>query len=624
MRGRRALALLLVVSAGWLTGGSCAAPARLAIVLPADRSQADASGDVPVEIDLGAALGAGGTLRANLLGGIDGGGTSIVPVPLAIAGATATAMLGAADLFPGRSSLFVSIDRDGDGRPESTVSSTFSWEPDLDVENADRCDILDPAQCILPFPSNHLTKPDVGTDTHLRVNIALESMPSRYDGKHVDPTELNRNDGFSPGANLITAVPGIDLAQSGAPLITKIARSLDADSPVVLIDATSGERQLVWAEMDPLGEDLLLLRVGKNLENGHRYIAALRRLENAAGETLPAGRAFQIYRDRILTFLPAVEDRRAAMERVFSDLARAGIARNDLHLAWDFTIISTRNMSERMLAMRDDAFASLNGASPSFTVTKDEAFTDTNGPGGATRQFRRVTGSVSVPLYLTGSGAPGSRLRQGPGGLPTRDTTQAFATAFRCTIPDGLSGADPARPVLYGHGLLGDEGEVGARNIRDITTAYGFTVRDEMGGMSKDDTKRDRHLGNLALPDTRSLHRASSTSSSRPMKHPQGSPPSAFQDAQAGHSSTRVSSSRRNSQCHCWRRPRGLRAGSRGPCSVSRDELQHAPVKRRLRPVLRRAGNPVPGAERDLAQHRAATDALGSRRDERQRIPPHA
>jgi hypothetical protein len=538
IRARRALALLLVVSAGWLTGGSCAPPARLAIVFPADRSQADASGDVPVEVDLGAPLAAGATLHANLLRGIDGGGTSIVPIPLAVTDATATAMLGAGDLLPGRSSLFVSIDRDGDGRAESTASATFSWEPALDLTNAERCDFLDPAKCLFPFPSNYFTKPDGSTDTGLLVNFALESMPARFDDKHTDPTELNRNDGFSPGPNMITKVPDLDLAQTGAPLITKVARSLDADSPVVLIDAASGARQLLWSEMDPLGEDLLLLRVGKNLENGHRYIVALRQLENAAGETLPPSRAFRLYRDKILTYVPVVEERRPHMEQLFSELARAGIARSDLTLAWDFTVISKRNMSERMLAMRDDAFASLNGASPAFTVTKNEAYTDSIN-GNPAAQFRRIEGEVSVPLYMTDAGVPGSRLRQGPDGLPTRDTSQDFATRFRCTIPAGVTAANPARAVLYGHGLLGSEREVGARGIRDTTTSHGFIYcATKWAGMSEDD--RDNVisiLGDLSrfptLPDR--LHQGflNFLFLGRAMKHPQGfSSDPAFQDAE--------------------------------------------------------------------------------------------
>ncbi len=377
-------------------------------------------------------------------------------------------------------------------------------------------------------------------DTGLRVDFPLEAMPTRYDGQHTDPTELNRNDGFSPGAKILTHIEGIDLAQSGAPLITKVARALEADSPIVLVDAGTGERQLVWSEMDPFAPGLVILRVGKNLQNGHRYIVAMRRLEDAAGSPIPARRAFQVYRDRIPTFLAPVEERRPEMETLFSELARAGIARDDLFLAWDFTVASKRNLSERMLTMRDETFASLGDAAPSFTVDRNTPFT------GEGHDFRRVEGTFTVPLYLTTvpgappiPGGPGARLRQGPGGLPERDTTQDYVARFRCTIPATATAANPARLVLYGHGLLGSESEVGARNIRDITTQYNFVYcATKWAGMASDDRNNViAILGNLSLfpslPDR--LHQGflNFLVLGRAMKHPGGfATDPAFQDAE--------------------------------------------------------------------------------------------
>src|SRR5690606_32453733 len=107
---------------------------------------------------------------------------------------------------------------------------------------------------------------------------------------------------------------------------------------------------------------------------GTRYVVAVRRPKDAAGNVIAPNPAFVAYRDR----MPAPEARRPAMERVFADLARAGIDRADLHLAWDFTVASAENLAGRALAMRDDAFAQLGdtdlgdgrvqGEAPAFTV----------------------------------------------------------------------------------------------------------------------------------------------------------------------------------------------------------------------------------------------------------------
>jgi hypothetical protein len=67
------------------------------------------------------------------------------------------------------------------------------------------------------------------------------------------------------------------------------------------------------------------------------------------------------------------------MESIFRKLRKAGIGRRSLYLAWDFTVASERNLTERALHLRDDAFALLGdtdladgqiqGDAPDFTVT---------------------------------------------------------------------------------------------------------------------------------------------------------------------------------------------------------------------------------------------------------------
>ena len=52
----------------------------------------------------------------------------------------------------------------------------------------------------------------------------------------------------------MTKVPGLDtpaaLAQTGAVPITDLARTYDRRQPVVLINARTLRRQLIWAELD--------------------------------------------------------------------------------------------------------------------------------------------------------------------------------------------------------------------------------------------------------------------------------------------------------------------------------------------------------------------------------------
>ncbi len=358
------------------------------------------------------------------------------------------------------------------------------------VADGRRCDPTDPAVCVQPFPSDRFTVPDASAATGRRVHFTIGEMPRNLLGVPVDPREQNRNDGFSPGSELITRVPGLDsdaaLARTGAVPIDDLARAYDRSQPIVVIDADSGARWPVWSEVDVNPSDPaqrnLLIRPARDVLDGHRYIVALRRLRGADGRLLPASPAFRALREGTPTSDPALEARRGHVEALLGDLAQAGVTRDDLHLAWDFTVASAQNLTGRMLTIRNDAFAQLGdhdlsdltvqGRSPAYTVDNV-----TENPGGADGPIlRRVEGRVTVPCYMTLPGCPsGSRLHYDSGSdRPTQipgNTTQA---RFTCQIPRRALDGRPLRAGIYGHGLLGDRGEVGQGQLQDLSQSEGF------------------------------------------------------------------------------------------------------------------------------------------------------
>jgi len=231
----------------------------------------------------------------------------------------------------------------------------------VDVATADRCDpIAAPGgQCLFPYPNDFYTRPDDATPTGRRLDLKTASMPTNASGTPIDPAEINTSDGFSPGAPIVLRVPGMDtpeaFAQTDPVAITDMGESFRAKAPIVVIDAATGKRQLIWSELDsnatsPDQTDLLI-HFGKNLEDGHRYIVALRNLEDADGNTLAAPPGFQLYRDRVPTGIKAIESRRDHFESIFDDLEADDIGRKHLYLTWDFTVASTENLTSRMLSM---------------------------------------------------------------------------------------------------------------------------------------------------------------------------------------------------------------------------------------------------------------------------------
>ncbi len=360
------------------------------------------------------------------------------------------------------------------------------------TQNADRCDIIDPSVCLLPFPNDYFTVSDPSTPTKRRVNLNLLSMPQNKAGKPIDPTDINRNDGFSPGSPVVSHVPGLDnpraFAQTRPVPITDLARSYDQNAPVVVINTRTGERQLIWTELDSNptspADVNLIIHPAINFSEGTRYIVALRDLRNAAGHVLGAGRAFRLYRDRILTTNPQVEARRGHFESIFNTLARAGVNRDNLYLAWDFTVASEHSLSERQLAIRNDAYRQLGdtnltdgkvqGHSPSFQITQVTNFT----PAQNSEIARQVQGTYTVPCYLNLAGCPtGSRFLYPPGatdGTPSWIPGNTMTAKFTCNIPRVAMSQGGARPSLYGHGLFGSRGEVNQGQLQDMAQEHNF------------------------------------------------------------------------------------------------------------------------------------------------------
>ncbi len=330
----------------------------------------------------------------------------------------------------------------------------------IDVAATEGCGLLQERHCWLPFPSNDYTVPDTGTDSGRRVALLGEYGPFNAGGDRPDFAEWNRSDGFSPGSPILVHAPGVDLLESGAPSITDLEHSLTDDSATLLIDTETGARHPHWAELNDRavnGDPVLILRPARNFADGHTYIVAVRGLTDASGAALPVSPVFAAYRDALLTTNGAVEAQRARMEGVLETLVDAGLVREDLWLAWDFTVASTRSLSERVLTMRDDAFERLGESAPSFVV---DSVQEARG-GVRDRTSHYVYGSFEVPNYLEGDGEEGSRFNVGADGLPVVNPEQPLFTAnFACIVPPAAVDGRRARPVVYGHGLLGSRYEV--------------------------------------------------------------------------------------------------------------------------------------------------------------------
>src|SRR5688572_25890996 len=183
------------------------------------------------------------------------------------------------------------------------------------------CDPLDPSACMYPWPNDHFTRADAGSPTGKRLAFRDDWMPRNRLGKPVSSAPYNASDGFSPGNMIVTRVPGLDTPEAfrrtGAVPITDIERSFDPGQPIVIINARTLERHLIWSELDANPADpedvTLIIRPAVNFEEGERYLVALRNLRDARGKVLKAQPAFRALRDRKPK--PAIEGRRPHYEK---------------------------------------------------------------------------------------------------------------------------------------------------------------------------------------------------------------------------------------------------------------------------------------------------------------------
>lgn len=305
--------------------------------------------------------------------------------------------------------LAVLIASCGGGKNSQSVDSTIAPQgPTTIVASQDPPTCTEPGvlACLLPWPSNRLTVADSTTVTGLRLSIPSDAVPMNIDGIAMDVTDQNRADGFSPNSFIVFDAPEVDLLGSGVPDSTDIGRSLEDSNPIQIIDTETNVRWPFWGERD-IQSGLVTLRPATAFLEGRTYEVTIGTLVDASGSpvTLPMSQ-------------------------------------------WSFTIASEQSLAGRLLYQRAIAYEQIGDGVPAFKV-------DSVTPGAV----RTVEGTFDIPNFLSNDGSPGGHLLFDDLGNPMiNEEFPKYSAAFRCVVPNQVAAPVPA--LLYGHGLLGDRGQV--------------------------------------------------------------------------------------------------------------------------------------------------------------------
>jgi hypothetical protein len=375
---------------------------------------------------------------------------------------------------------------------------------------ATACDAFASRACLMPFPNDmNLTVRDKKSPTGLRVHLPAKAMPANKSGKRITTGDYNRQDGFSPGQTIVVNVKGLHTQKafdrSKLVPLEDLGQSFAKRAGVVVINAKTRKRQLIYAELDAnatsANQRMLLIHPGKNFDEGARYIVALRGLRTASGKKIKPSKGFAALKRG-----KGAKRLRKRYKGIFKTLKRAGIAKGNLTLAWDFTIASERGLTARMLKIRNDAFAQLGdnnladgkveGGAPKYTITK---VVDNPDP----QILRRISGTFQVPCYLDKPGCPpGARFHyssKAKDALPTQLPGNTQTAKFECAIPVAAR-TSPAHASLYGHGLLGGPEEIDGTGVKAMSQQHDFAFcATAWSGMSEEDVPNAiKLLGNLS------------------------------------------------------------------------------------------------------------------------------
>jgi hypothetical protein len=393
--------------------------------------------------------------------------------------------------------------------PESdAVASSDINEPNVDVATSDStpvdwgsddCDPIMPQRCSLPWPSNHFLVPDEKRETGVTLTFGPTTLPANRDGLHIKPEAWSRLDGYGVGTPIVMYFPNIDATD--LPDENHIADSMAEDSPILLFAVKDGvlERIPCFAELEiqvakAFGQ-ALYIRPAVILEEGTRYIVALRNLVREDGTSFEPSPAFDALRRGDTAGTP-METRQERFDEVFAFLEADGVDTDELTLTWDFNTASGEALHGALLHVRDKAFEEVGPKGPVLTVTEVapdepkkpgfELFAQEDSPHIAIQ----LRGTMEVPHFMEEVMVPGpNQAWQFFDPIDHKPQINGVRQAeFRVRIPWSALNGEPHGVIMHGHGQTGAHDQIATDFYDEMANTENFIIIGcNMVGMASED-----------------------------------------------------------------------------------------------------------------------------------------
>ena len=335
--------------------------------------------------------------------------------------------------------------------------------------------------CLLPYPSDYFRN-----DSGIVELTEAAKLRDRF-GNPFDLLSVHPADGWSFGQQILAVFPdGVRESDLVGYYDDDPTLSVTDESPTVLIDADSGERVLHFAELDPRADTdarrALFIRPIVRMAGSHRHVVAIKGLVDKSGAPIAPPEGFRRIRDRETKGDPLLAPLAKRYEAdVFPVLEAAGIARDELQLAWDFTVKSDDDAMGDMLAVRSDVIARLAQSPPVVSIQSVQDDVDEH-------VFRRIEATVKVPLYVE-STAPLAKLNRDSSGnvVAKGEADVPFTVWIPRSVGERATGEPPGRLLQFGHGFFGSREEAAGYPAMFGDEREFVVVAADWWGMSNED-----------------------------------------------------------------------------------------------------------------------------------------
>ena len=321
--------------------------------------------------------------------------------------------------------------------------------------------------CFFPYPSDYWVVEDPNQVTGLRVQVSDEALPRNKEGEILNLPARFPADGFSRAPHIGVAVPK---SLDDSKLISAygdLNASTQNNNQTLILDAETGTFIEHYSELFGNKTQSLTLHPTELLDYNRRYIVILQDLRDLEGAVLDAPEVFSQLREGkdLSAEHPSLQEHYET--RIFPAIEAAGINRDQLFLAWDFTTRSAEDATADVLHMRTLMLEALQKEKPAVTVT--EVQENPNEDIG-----RRLEGFITVPSFLETLDAEGPLLRDSEGKPRIEGTIDI---PFILLIPNSvLESKEPARLLQFGHGFFANRKEVDGGFVTPFAQETGMVV----------------------------------------------------------------------------------------------------------------------------------------------------